>query len=514
MKSKTVVQNTLYSLVEKIFLALTTFFLIPYIISKVGMKEYGVWVLFLSVSSYVTLVQFGLSASFEKYIAQFNALYQTGKLNELVVTSLYTLLGIGALMFIVVAAVSQPLFTGILKIPFDARYSVPFLWIIGATAVSLPVQVFAAIPRGFLRFDMSSMVSIAARATEVVVTVIALRSYHGVAAMAWGVCASNAVYLVLTIVVASRLLRGIPLHVRLFSRSMLKELYGFGINMQVSFFTMWVVQNVDKLIIGKVLGVGSVAVYDIGSKIVSLLRQTAGVLFFIAIPKTSELNAQNRHARLVAAYSRGSQLVAAFSIGMGGLLFPVAGDVLRLWLHRQPDPASTLIFRILIAGVTIHLVTGLGSSVARGIGRPILETYSNTVIACLNIGLSLLFFWQGGISGIAWGTSVACILGTVVFLALINKALAVRNIAFILKVFTLPIIVNVVLATAGSLIRQSSWEIMTIAGHPVAGSAAAVGIQLLIAAAVMFPAYIRAGLIRFNATEVKRALGIRGPGRE
>ena len=67
-----IVKNSVFSILGGLITVPTYFFLVPYILSKIGSEGYGLWSLTGIVSSYQVFVEFGFTATLVKYIAKEN----------------------------------------------------------------------------------------------------------------------------------------------------------------------------------------------------------------------------------------------------------------------------------------------------------------------------------------------------------------------------------------------------------------------------------------------------------
>ena len=73
-KSQTVVRNTLFNTIGYFWQLLISLLLIPFIIHKIGMEQFGIWILLEVIVTYLSLLDFtGIGGAFVKYIAEYHA---------------------------------------------------------------------------------------------------------------------------------------------------------------------------------------------------------------------------------------------------------------------------------------------------------------------------------------------------------------------------------------------------------------------------------------------------------
>src|SRR5208337_2235344 len=83
--------------------AAVVFFVSPVLVHGLGDQRYGVWALVESVLVYLTLFDFGLTASVVRYVARFEAIADPDSRNRVFSTSLALFGMIGVVIFAVAA---------------------------------------------------------------------------------------------------------------------------------------------------------------------------------------------------------------------------------------------------------------------------------------------------------------------------------------------------------------------------------------------------------------------------
>lgn len=77
------------------------FFMMPFVIHHLGNERYGIWVLILSLTGYLGLLDLGVSGSVVKYVAEVRAKKDYKRLNQLSSSGfcIYSAVGLLALLF-------------------------------------------------------------------------------------------------------------------------------------------------------------------------------------------------------------------------------------------------------------------------------------------------------------------------------------------------------------------------------------------------------------------------------
>jgi len=479
--------NISFTLVDKIFGAVSSIVLTPFIIYCLGMELYGVWVLLISISSYFLLAQFGLNAALFKYVAEYRAKNDNASMASLVVTGFILLLGISISIFIVSFPIGILTFRVLLKKQLASASFFMFIVLIVSICVTLIDQLCSSILLGFQKFGSMAIISIISRLVSILVIIIGLLLHYKIQVLVFANIAMAVTMLLLHFFFCSKLLKGIPFSFRLFDLKIAKSFWGFGAKLQVSLVFTWIAQNFDKILIGKFFGSSIVGFYDIGSRLIMFIREIPIVAFVVLLPRMSALHALNKMEQLWKIYLAGTKITFAF-VGMGlGLLIPVAPSLIMLWLHATPNPLSVSVFQVIGIGSISALITGVGSTVGQGIGKPHFEAISNSLAIAVNITVSCLLLLFFGIKGVAWGTCFAYLVHLCFFTYLINREGRISNLKFLLENVPVPVFVCVMCISAGLFLN---WAFSRFTfSNLYFGSVVIVVTQIIVVLVLALPIY-------------------------
>lgn len=452
MKQKSIIENTAFSSAEKVIQVVASLIVIPFTLARLGMSAYGTWVLFGSIAGCFMLAQFGMSASFEKFIAEFRSKNDYQSLCSLISTAFYSLLFLGVIIGFIGWMIAPILIKTLLPHQ-DLFKTAPALKVfIAISMIGLAGQIFISVPRGFMRFDISSGINIIGKIIEVLMTLVLLTYNPTINSLLWVVFCSVVVVIIGHCIVAVLIVGTDCINPFYWKWYLLKKMFLFGMPLQISFFAMWVTQNLDKFIISRFFGPVNVALYDVGAKIPLLLRQAPMMLFAVLVPRISEHSANLNDEQLRALYLKGCAFVTIASFTAISIFLPVVDQILSVWLHTAPQPLSIAVFKILLIASMVQIIAGIGSSMVRGIGKPHLEASANSIMALLNIALSVSLGYLFGVYGVVWGTAVSLVIGTCIFLVVVNRRVGIDTLDFIRKIILLPLFAATGAVAAGFLL--------------------------------------------------------------
>jgi O-antigen/teichoic acid export membrane protein len=193
-----------------------------------------------------------------------------------------------------------------------------------------------------------------------------------------------------------------------FDRALLREMFAYASKIQVSRVGTVISMQLDKLIISRILGIGAVSFYEVGSRLCLYMRAIPLVMISALIPATSELAARNEREKVIRAYMAASRYVAIITIAMVTCLIIEASSLLVLWVGRGFEQAEILV-QILAIGYGFNILGGAASQTGAGIGRPEFDMRGTALLVVINPILSLILSQQFGAAGAAAGTSLSLI---------------------------------------------------------------------------------------------------------
>ena len=233
--SHKIVKNTLFNAAGRFWGILIGLLLTPYIIRHLGLEKYGILTLVGATTGYFGLLDFGIGASFVKYIAEFHVDKDSGKINQLIVTGF---LFYSALAFFFAGLslfVAKPLAL-LLKTRPDLYPETVIVFVIGIITFGLSnaLSVFAAIQSGLQRMDISNKVGMGMSVINALGTVFCLENAHGLI----GLMLLNAGMVIIggacNIIIAYRIMPGLSLGFRNYSGAMFGKMFRLGYKMQVN----------------------------------------------------------------------------------------------------------------------------------------------------------------------------------------------------------------------------------------------------------------------------------------
>jgi O-antigen/teichoic acid export membrane protein len=449
-----IIRNTFFNLTGKVWAGLVSFVLTPYIIHRIGIEKFGIWALVGVITGYFGMLDFGIGGSFIKYIAEFYTKKDYEKINQVVNTGiffyfLFTLFIVTSFIFI-----CKPLFI-LLKIPLHLYSEALFVFLLGVIIFGLYniLNAFSTVIDGLQRMDISNKVAIFISIPNIVGTVFFLEKGYGLP----GLMVNNLIILVINslvnIFISFKVLPELKFSLCLFSREMLKRLFCFGYKAQVTALAMLINNSIVKLLTSHFLNLSMVGYYELGQKIIMLVRDTLLWPLYSLAPAAAEVEAKKDTQGIHELYFRVSKYVHGVAIPLMALVFVTAPLIILAWTGSAYK-ISVLVILILAPAYMINMFTAVGTFVAYGIGRPGITARAWVATVIFNLVISTVLIIKTGFVGVVTGMAFSLIIGSIIFIGLFNKYLKTSFSLFFKMTVLKPLLASIISGIAVYLLLK------------------------------------------------------------
>jgi O-antigen/teichoic acid export membrane protein len=389
-----------------------SFVFMPFLLRGFGLANYGVFVLASSVSVYLGLLDFGVSSTVTKFVAEHRARNEDVGLGRVVsnVVAYYTAVGI-------LACVGLLLFArfgvGIFRLrPADMVLARDLFTVSGVVALfAWPLGIGSSVLGGLQRYDLSARIGALVVVGNVAVSAIVVWLHSGPVQL---LAAMGAVALVggIASCAAARGQLGpaVPLSWGLVRRSTMERLLRFSWPIFVIQVTsMATDMQTDRLVLATFVGASAVGVYESASKLNGLVGQLSPLPTVALVPMAAKLDAEERPEALRALFLRGTKYTVGFVVPIAVGLMALARPLLLHWLG--PDfVAQAFAAQVFLLVWVFFANLSVAFTIFIGTGRLRFLMWFNVATAILNLVLSVILVQRLGVLGVIIGT-VAVELG-------------------------------------------------------------------------------------------------------
>ncbi len=380
-----------------------TLLVTPALIDALGVADFGLYLLIVTVTSYAMYVDLGLPWASTRYFADDLAHGRTAMLASRFHTTAGVLLGIGIAAG-VVAMISTPSLAQLAGARLPRQLDLVVALAAIAVTLSLQSSLVHALLRAQQRFDALGRVLLAGSALLPLATIVAVRIQPSLtAAIAANLLVAIAT-LFLSLRAAQQTLPRVS-HAPRFERARLAEMIAFSGWSCTGRIAMLMMLQLDRLIIAVVGSVTGLAHYAVAAQLAARVNLLGGVSTSMFYSRASALHATAQIDELRRQHGTLRRMLLCASLTLTLPLVTLGPAFFEVWIGPEMRTHGGPILVALALGHGIIGVTSIDAAVIEGAGRA--DLTAMTMLAWVLIaGVAgvLLHPWLGG-------TSIAAAVG-------------------------------------------------------------------------------------------------------
>jgi O-antigen/teichoic acid export membrane protein len=416
------------------------FFLSPFVVHHLGISRYGVWVLIVSFTGYLGLLDLGVRGTVTYYIARFHTQSKHEDASRLASAAfvIFLILALGAFAISVIVG-----------LVFSLRFHVQtylntnlqaLLMLAGASmGCTMIGGVFGSIVAGLQRLDLSNAVEIGSTILKAFLTVLCLEHGKGLIALATIQLISSVLVGISFAWMSWRLYPQLNVHFVLPDRANISLIASFGGYLFLLNVSTYIIMYTDSVVVGGALSVAMVAFFAVASNLITYSRGfVTGVCYSIS-PWASSLDAQGNREKIellglaVPRFATILVLPLVITFVLRGKTF------IGLWMGAQFAIPSGKVLQILSLALFFSAANQVATSITIGINRHRPVVFMNIAEAALNLMLSIILAYEIGIAGVAWGTAIASLTSSLIFWPLyFRRIFGIRSSQYLLSTWARP----------------------------------------------------------------------------
>ena len=391
----------------------------PFIIRILGQNEYGLYQLVQSVVNYLNLMNFGFTGAYISFYAR--AKSESGEEGIARLNGMFLRIFLTITLVCVAAGAFLVSHIQLLGSRLSAADYVTarklMILLVANLACSFPNSVFTVYIAARERFVFKQGMTIVNYLLMPLCGLPALYAGLGAVGLSAVTLGLAVLKLGINMIYCLKKLR-MPFRFGRFDRALLIQLVSFTFFVFLSDVVDQLNGNVDKFLLGRMMGTGAVAVYSVGFELNTYFTFCSWAIPEMFIPEVNRIAVEERDDRkLTEVFSRiGRYNNYILLLVLTG--FILAGrPFIRLWAGEEYG-TSWLVGVILMLAGYVPGVQAIGVNIqsAKNMHRPRAAIYF--LIACVNVGVSILLIRRWGVVGTTLGTLAALALGTGLFMNL------------------------------------------------------------------------------------------------
>lgn len=388
---------------------LAGFFLMPFLVHRLGDRMYGYWALVGAVLGYYGILDLGITPAVQFQVAKAIGKGDTESPNRALSTALVAFAGLGliALAITVVVAACCPLF---IKNASDAGLFRAVLVIMGVGfALGFPGRAFMGAVYAHLRIDLGSAVSILVLIIRTSLIVVVILAGWGLIALAMVSLLSDVTTYFANYLILHKIQKGLRISVSLADKGMFKELFDYGRYSVVIQVGDQLRFSVDSWMVAVFVGISAVAHYAIASRLSSyflmFMISVVGVLspWFTQLLGGRDFNGIRKMLALGTRVAAALSTIVACSFVLYGRVF------IAKWMGPNYVDAYWPSV-ILIAAVFCDVAQQPSVAYLLGVSQHRYLAYQTLAEGAANLVLSIYWARSYGMIGVAMGTLVPMVV--------------------------------------------------------------------------------------------------------
>lgn len=187
--------------------------------------------------------------------------------------------------------------------------------------------------------------------------------------------------------------------------------------------------STDKFVLASVGSTVWTAWFGLASRLANLTLVVCSFFYVPLISAVAALAARGDWAGVRRIYAN-TMILMPFLAGSFVVLVASTYDrLLMIWIRQTVPQVGPILFILLTGNITAIVLTGVGSSLCKGIGKVSIETTYIVICVVANVILKLtLTPWLGPIGSVL-SSAGSWILGSIIFVILLHRAVELPNTA-------------------------------------------------------------------------------------
>lgn len=383
----------------------------PWMVSKIGKADYGLYTLATSIVAYFAM-DFGFGGAISKYIAEFRAEHQEDKINNLlgIVYKFFFILDIIFLIaLIVIYCFLENIFVSLT--PDEMIKFRNIFLIVGAfSLISFPCTTFNGILIAYEKFIVLKLCDLANKVFVVIFMIIALNLGYGLYSL---VIVNVAVQLLINIIKyigVTQTVKG-KINFRFFDKGMVKMIFSFSVWMTVMSISQRFIMNITPSVLGITSSAGEISVFSIGNTIEGYVYTFASALNSLFLAKVSCMVADNVTREQIMELMVKVGRIQLIIIGGIIIIFCAMGqEFINLWMGESFEN-SYFVTMLMIVPSIITLTQDIGYTLLIAENKIKYRAYCYILAAIISVSISFVLSQKYGAIGSAVGICTGTVVG-------------------------------------------------------------------------------------------------------
>ncbi|MDD5679711.1 MAG: flippase [Candidatus Omnitrophica bacterium] len=416
--SKNIGKNILWNFFGQAWMLILTLATMPFIIRRLSVDLYGVYMLIGVIVGYFSFLQFGLGTASIKYISQHLARKEEDKIRKTFWSCLFFYISLGLFGTLLIALSAHILVEKVFRIPDEFKAISVFALRVGSAGffIFMLLSLASSIIQAIGRFDILNIIETALGTLQIGVTVALLK--YGFSLRE--IIISNIFLQTVGICVYWIYMRKmLPFLAKLsWDAATLRDLLKFGGFVTISSVTAPILLNMEKIFLTMFRSVSTLTYYSVPYSIINRLSVIPSAFSSVIFPASSYTHGLHKSETNRELHYR-STLYIFFLYVFFVVFFVIFGrQFLAMWIGNDFAENSTDVLIILALAGLVNAVAWPSAVILQGVGKPHIPAAFHLIETVIYIPLACVFIYKFGVLGAAFAWFLRVLLDTI----LLNKA--------------------------------------------------------------------------------------------
>ncbi len=416
--TKPLALNAIANVLQTVLSAGLLFALYRYINSTLGVDLLGVWSVVLATASASRLASLGLGSGVIRFVARDQARKEFIRAGEIIDTATLTL----TVAVAIALPLLYPLVSNLLPYLFGGEYLLQAQAILPYALVSFWLTIIASVFQGGLdgchRMDLRAGLMVAGQAL-LLTSAVWLVPQYGLIGLAWAQIAQGLFLVVAGRILVRYTLPALPYLPTRWRKPLLREMLGYGVNVQIADLFMLLLDPVAKAFMASFGGPAAAGYFEMANQVVLKVRSIIVSANRAIVPYVAAIT-ESAPSQLPYLYRENIRVVVFITLPTFTLAFAWAGGVSWILVGEYTPEFVTLIGLLAIAWGA-NIFAGPAYFANLGSGYVGWNTIAHVTIGILNALLGWLFGDLYGSNGVVFAYAIALISGSGLLVVVFQK---------------------------------------------------------------------------------------------
>lgn len=431
-----------------------------------GDVGYGFWILLWSVFGYSLLLDFGFGTSVQKYAAELSAKENYKLFNK----QLSTILGSYSAMSVIIillSAIAAYFLSSIFSIEnhnVEFYQKVFFVFGIGC-GLLFPLGAFAEVLKGIGKIHIRNIIELISVTINLIGIYYLMENNYSVLELTIFALSLNLLTNISMVILTYYYLPQLNISIKNFDFSYLKEIISFSFFAYLIMFANMIIYKTDQILVGIMLGMAPVALYQIGSRLPDLLNKFANQFQNNLAPIAAKFNHTGELQRLKTIMFQSNRIVMLGTTLLFIMLIFLTKPILFIWLEITNQEVILISYIMLLSVYLLIIFRSVNSKILLMTGYHKFLSKIAIYESIANVIASILLIKYLGVVGVALGTIIPnFIISVFIIFPLAVKFSEYSIVKYIKEIFLstllIAIIPSIILYT--SLVFINDWSFLKI----------------------------------------------------